>query len=174
MMNEPAMQARGSMIEEIRGLYGYNRWANDRILDVTAVLSAEELSRDLRSSFPSVRDTLIHMVAAEWIWLSRWNGTSPAGAPDDWDVATHAAMRARFDDVDRARTAFLDRLDDEALHRVVAYRNTRGQAFENPLWQLLRHVVNHATYHRGQVTTMVRQLGRDAISTDLAQYYRER
>jgi uncharacterized damage-inducible protein DinB len=162
MMNEPAMQARGSMIEEIRGLYGYNRWANDRILDVTAVLSAEELSRDLRSSFPSVRDTLIHMVAAEWIWLSRWN------------VATHAAMRARFDDVDRARTAFLDRLDDEALHRVVAYRNTRGQAFENPLWQLLRHVVNHATYHRGQVTTMVRQLGRDAISTDLAQYYRER
>ena len=173
MMNEPVLEMRGSMIDEIRGLYGYHRWANDRILDVTAGLSAEELNRDLRSSFPSIRETLLHMLFAEWVWMCRWNGTSPAAAPDDWDVATLAAIRARFDEVDRARTDFLSRLDDQALHRVVAYRNTSGQPFENPLWQLLRHVVNHAAYHRGQVTTMVRQLGRDAVSTDLVQYYRE-
>lgn len=174
MMNEPIIRQRGSMIDEIRGLYGYNRWANDTILDATAELSAEELERDLHSSFPSVRDTLVHMVWAEWIWLCRWHGESPTAAPADWDVSTVDAIRARFDEVDRARADYLATLDDEALHRIVAYRSTRGQPYENALWQLLRHVVNHASYHRGQITTMLRQLGKYAVATDLVLYYRER
>jgi uncharacterized damage-inducible protein DinB len=161
------------MINEIRGLYDFNRWANDRILDATSALPPDELERDLHSSFPSIRDTLVHMLFAEWVWLARWQGTSPVEAPADWDLTTHAAIRARFAEVDVDRATYLEQLTDRDLQSVIAYRNTRGDPYQNPLWQLLRHVVNHATYHRGQVTTMLRQLGRAAVSMDLVQYYRE-
>src|SRR5690606_15289841 len=112
MTNEPVVQTSGTMVDEIRGLYAYNRWANDRILGATSGLTDEELTRDLRSSFPSIRATLVHMIDAEWIWLSRWRGTSPA-APPEWDASSHAAIRARFDEIDRDRAQFLATLDDD-------------------------------------------------------------
>jgi uncharacterized damage-inducible protein DinB len=162
------------MIEEIRELYAYNHWANGRMLDATADLPHEELTRDLGSSFPSVRDTLTHMLGAEWIWLSRWMGVSPSGVPVSWDLSTHAAIRDRWRAVEEERSAFLDAQTGASLERVIEYRNTAGEPFSNPLWQMLRHVVNHASYHRGQITTMLRQLGRPAATTDLIVFYRER
>lgn len=162
------------MIDEILELYAYNGWANDRILDATAPVSQEELTRDLGGSFPSLHATLTHMLGAEWVWLSRWKGVSPTALPSDWDLATHAGIRARWQAVERERAAFLETLTDEALQRVVEYRQLSGAAFANPLWQTLRHVVNHASYHRGQVTTLLRQLGRPAAATDLIVFYRER
>ena len=64
-------------------------------------------------------------------------------------------------------------LDDTELDRVVRYRNFKGEDHASPLWQLMRHMVNHSTYHRGQITTMLRQLGHEAVSTDLVVYYRQ-
>ena len=162
------------MLEEIQELYEYNRWANHRVLDATAALSPEQLTRDLGNSFPSVRDTLVHMMGAEWIWLSRWNGVSPSGPPTDIDVSTHSAIRAAWQRIESDQARFLDGLTAEHLRGVVHYRNMAGAAFANPLWQLMRHVVNHASYHRGQITTMLRQLGAGAVSTDLIVFYRER
>jgi uncharacterized damage-inducible protein DinB len=162
------------MIGEIHELFEFNRWANQRMLDAVAALSVEQFTRDLKSSFPSVRDTLVHLVGADWIWLSRWLGTSPASMPGDWDMSTLEAIRARWAQIEHERTALLERLTPEALHSMLAYRTIRGDPFANPLWQLLRHVVNHSTYHRGQITTMLRQLGMPAVSTDLVLFYRER
>lgn len=162
------------MIEEIRELFEYNRWANGRVLGAAARLSAEEFTRDLGSSFPSVRATLAHMLSSEWIWLSRWQGSSPAGMPESWDLSTIEALRARWGEVERGQEEFLARLTDGALGEVISYRNLRGEPNSAPLWQLLRHVVNHSTYHRGQVTTLLRQLGAEAVGTDLVLFYRER
>lgn len=162
------------MIDEIRELYAYNRWANRRLLDAASRLSPEAFTRDLGSSFPSVGDTLAHIVAAEWVWLERWRGRSPTGPPDAWDLSTPGTLRAAWEEVDRNRQAFLVELTEAASGREIAYRTTSGQPFEQPLGQMLRHVVNHSSYHRGQVVTMLRQLGAEPPPTDLILFYRER
>ena len=161
------------MIDELRELFAYNRWANHRILDAAAKLSAEALDRDLGSSFPSVRATLAHILGSEWLWLCRWKGTSPTGVPDTWDLSTLDGIRARWAEVEREQQEFIDALGEEDLRRAVSYRNLKGEPFTNTMAQMLRHVVNHSTYHRGQVITMLRQLGAETVSTDLIAYYRE-
>jgi len=161
------------MIDELRELFAYNRWANHRILDAAAKLSAEALDKDLGSSFPSVRATLAHILSAEWVWLSRWKGTSPTGVPDSWDLSTLDSIRKRWAEVEREQQEFIDALGEDDLRRAVSYRNIKGQPFTSTMAQMLRHVVNHSTYHRGQVVTMLRQLGAEAVSTDLITYYRE-
>lgn len=162
------------MLEEIRELYDYNRWANNRFLDATAPLTDEEFTRDLRSSFASIQLTLDHILAAEWIWLQRWEGVSPSDLPADWSLTTYPVLLARWHDVEAQQRRFLDGLTDNALRAVVRYRNMAGIAYANPLWQLLRHVVNHSTYHRGQVATMLRQLGKPVPVSDLIAFFRER
>nr|PZN91576.1 MAG: damage-inducible protein DinB [bacterium] len=162
-----------TMIDELRELFAYNRWANRRILDAAAKLGPEALDKDLGSSFPSIRATLVHILGAEWLWLSRWKGTSPTGLPDSWDLSTLDAIRARWAEFEREQKEFIDSLGEDDLRRAVSYRNVKGEPFTNTMAQMLRHVVNHSTYHRGQVITMLRQLGAEPVSTDLIAYYRE-
>jgi uncharacterized damage-inducible protein DinB len=159
-------------LTELKELYAYNRWANNEILDAVAELSDQQFTRDLGSSFASVRDTLVHIMAADWIWLSRWQGVSPTQEPPGWANSGLAELRSEWQELEQQRTAFLDSLDEARLNDVMVYRNKAGTRFETPVWQMLRHVVNHSTYHRGQVTTMLRQLGVRARSTDLILYYR--
>lgn len=162
------------MIAEIKELFDYDTWANTRLFDAAGKLTHEEFTRDLKSSFPSVRDTLLHMISSEWVWLTRWKGSSPAGAPKEWDTTTCAALRAIWSDIDKEARSMVQALDDAGLQRVLTYKNTAGKEFSNPMWQILRHMVNHSSYHRGQVTTMLRQLSKDAIGTDLILFYREK
>ena len=158
-------------LDEIRQLYDFNRWANARILDAAAALAPDAFDRDLGSSFPSVRATLAHVLGAEWIWLSRWNGTSPTAQPA-WELDDVSSVRARWTEVEAGQAVFLASLDDDRLDQAIDYRNLAGEPYRSPLWQMLRHVVNHSTYHRGQVTTMLRQLGAAPPATDLILYFR--
>jgi uncharacterized damage-inducible protein DinB len=158
-------------VEELRELYAFNRWANEALLRAASRLTAEQLGRDLGSSFPSVLATLVHIAQADWVWLRRWHGESPT-APPPWDTSTLDAVRQHWARVQDEREAFLSGLSDADVDRVIAYRNLAGEQLANPLWQLLRHVVNHATYHRGQVTTLLRQLGAETVATDLVRWYR--
>jgi uncharacterized damage-inducible protein DinB len=159
------------MLAHIRELYDYNRWANRRVLDVTATLNEAEFTRDLGSSFPSVRDTWAHIAGAEWVWLSRWQGGSPSGLPEGVDHTTHEAIARRLAEIDGERRTFLGRLTEEALEEPISYRNFAGQALTYSLRRLLTHCVNHSTYHRGQITTMLRQLGRKPVSTDMTAFF---
>jgi uncharacterized damage-inducible protein DinB len=153
-------------------LFAYHRWANARTLDAAGRLAAEDFTRDLKSSFPSVRDTLAHLLSADWIWLERWLGASPTQGPE-WDVETYAELRARWRELEERQRAFVDGLREADLDRVVSYRALSGAPYANPLGELLRHVVNHGTYHRGQVATLLRQLGVKPPQTDLILFYRE-
>ncbi len=160
--------------EHLRLLYEYNAWANHRSIDACASLSAEQFTRDLGSSFPSVRDTLAHIAGAEWVWLERVQGRSPAALPSGWEFPRLADVRARWVEVERGLLETAANIKLAELNRVVAYRNIRGNPFAYPLHQVLRHVVNHGTYHRGQVTAMLRQLGVAPVATDLIVYFREK
>lgn len=157
--------------EEVRTLYAYNSWANHRALDASSALSAEQFTQNLRSSFPSLRDTLAHIMLAEWIWLERWQGRSPAFPPSDFPDL--ASIRTRWRTIEAGLNAFVQKLSPADLDRVVEYKNTKGNAFSNPMRQMLQHLVNHGTYHRGQITTMLRQLGATPLTTDLMAFYRE-
>lgn len=158
-------------MEEIRELYAYNRWANRRILGAAAALEPASFGKNMGSSFPSVRDTLVHILAAEWVWLARWKGSSPTGLPS-WDLATCDDVRERWAEVEAEQQAFVEALTEADRRREVAYRDTSGRAWESQLDHMLRHVVNHSSYHRGQVITMLRQLGAETVGTDLIRYYR--
>ena len=159
--------------DEVRTLYAYNSWANHRVLDACASLTAEQFTQNLHSSFPSVHDTLAHLMFVEWIWLERWLGRSPGFPPSD-GLPDLASIRARWQKIESDLNALIQKLSAADLDRVVEYKNTKGAAFSNPMREMLQHLANHQTYHRGQITTMLRQLGATPAATDLIMFYRER
>ncbi len=161
-------------LTEIQTLYDYNTWANRRILDASAVITDEQFARNLGNSFPSIQDTLVHIHFAEWLWLARWNGSSPSTLPVEWVITSLKDLRSRWNETEKQLNDFIASLSEEKLDKGISYMNTSGQSFTNPLWHLLRHVVNHSTYHRGQVVTMLRQLDAAAVSTDFVLYFREK
>lgn len=152
--------------------FEYDRWANARMLGVAEGLSPELFLKDLGSSFGSIRNTLAHIISAEWAWLERWNGTSPKQMLDPTGFPDVAALRERWAQVEKDQRAFLDALTQERLEADVDYFNLQGQPVTLPLWQLMLHMVNHSSYHRGQVTTMLRQVGAKPVATDLVGFYR--
>jgi uncharacterized damage-inducible protein DinB len=162
-------------LEDLCTLIDYHYWARDRVLAAAAALSAEQFTRDMSNSFRSVRDTLVHIYSAEWAWHQRWIGHSPTthiAAEDYPDVAVlAAAWRAHEETLRR----FVNGLGDDGVDRLCEYRTLNGQPGTSSFAEMIRHVVNHASYHRGQVTTMLRQLGAaPAQSLDLIGFYRER
>jgi len=147
-------------------LYRYNSWANEKVLDAVSRASRVDFTRDLKSSHGSIRDTLAHVVWSEWIWLQRWKGVSPRKVLQPTEFPTVESLRERFVAVAAERWDFLGHLTAERLLQVVEYTNLEGEVWRYPLWQQLYHVVNHSTYHRGQVATMLRQLGVAPEATD--------
>ena len=160
--------------EEVRLLFDYNSWANQRSLEVASQLSDEQFINPLGSSFPSVRDTLVHICGAEWVWLERCHGRSPASIPDISQVRSMAALREHWKPQTERLLIFIRGLTQDDLDRVMEYRTFNFGVYKNPMWQSLQHLANHGTYHRGQITTLLRQLGTKPILSDLLHFYRER
>jgi uncharacterized damage-inducible protein DinB len=160
--------------EEVRVLYEYNAWANHRALDAASALSNEQFVKPMGSSFGSVRDTLAHICGAEWIWLERFQGRSPASLPDVLECGDLASFRAKWSEQEKRLLRFVNGLTQEEMNRVFEYKTLKFGVYKNPLWESLQHVVNHGTYHRGQVTTLLRQHGAQPMATDLMHFYRER
>ncbi len=160
--------------EEFRTLYDYNSWANHRTVEACVALSNEQFTKDLGSSFRSVRDTLAHIMGGEWVWLERFQGRSPSAMPDADSCLDLATLKTRWAEIERNLLAFVAGLNQAEIDHVFEYKTISYGAGKNPLWQPLQHLVNHGTYHRGQIATMLRQLAAKPISTDLSFFYRER
>lgn len=160
---------------DLRVLIDYNYWARDRVLDASAALQPDQLTRDLGGSFPSVRDTLVHIYGAEWIWCERWHGAAPASRPSAADFPDVPAVAMAWSGLEQRIRGFVGGLDEVGIERTIHYHLLSGQAGASRVWEMVQHVVNHGTYHRGQVTTMLRQLGAaPPKSLDLIAFYRER
>lgn len=160
--------------DDLRRLFDYTVWANRRVVRAAATLPADAFKRDLGSSHGGVRGTLCHILGAEWIWLERWKGVSPPRLPDEAEFSDIAALRERWKAVERHREAWFANLQPAEIPEAVRYRTTEGKPYEAPLWQLVQHVVNHSSYHRGQVVTLLRILGASPVSTDMVAWDRER
>lgn len=167
-------------LETLRELYDYNYWARDRQLEACRALTPEQLRRPMGSSFSSVRDTLAHLLVVEWVWHERWRGREPRTLPGVEEGISFEEMSRRWNDqfpalekiegrwrgVERDIRDFLAALAEKDLAREVRYQNFRGETWAYPLWRAMLHVVNHQTYHRGQITTLLRQLGAKAPAID--------
>jgi uncharacterized damage-inducible protein DinB len=160
--------------EEMRELFAFNAWANHRILGAVEALTAEQFTKELGSSFSSVRDTLVHVWAVEWVWLERLHGNSPTAFPHAKDFPDLATLRPRWAEVEKNWLEYLSRLNERELEEEVDYKSLTFGPARSPRCQILQHTVNHGSYHRGQITTMLRQLGAKGAATDLILYYRER
>jgi uncharacterized damage-inducible protein DinB len=155
-------------------LLEYTVWANHRALRGAALLTVDQFKKDLKSSHGGVRGTLTHMMSAEAVWLDRWKGLAGTRMLDEGEFKDVVALRDRWSALEEHRAAWFRSLRKEAVTQALTYTNMEGKTFEQPLWQLVQHVVNHSTYHRGQVTTLLRILGSRGVTTDLVTFDREK
>ncbi len=156
---------------ELIELLDYQRWATLKTLDASAKLSLEQLHRDLGSSFKSVFETLVHLHGADRAWLGRLQGQTPT-RPNPSDYQTLEALREAWEVVLDGWKVTVTKLENPKLE--IQYKSYDGAPFTSSLEEIVKHVVNHGTYHRGQVAAMQRMLGGEAVGTDLIGFYRAR
>jgi len=164
-------------LSDIRQLFDYTEWANDLAMEAADELRDEDLHREVGISHRSIFGTLLHMAGAEWIWLERWHGRSPAKA-EAWSMWTPescpdlALLNDRWGELIDRRASYIASLDEARLAVDLPFKLLSGDASSMRLVDQMRHVANHATMHRGQVVGMIRQLGIEPPATDLLFYLR--
>lgn len=156
-------------VADLQFLYDYTEWANERAFDATAALTPEQQTRDVGGSFASIRETWAHLVSADWVWLCRWTGENPKAWPS-WANGSVGEIREEWRRIHSQRQAFIAGLRDEDLTVEIEFTRLNGDTDRAGLGFLLQHVVNHATYHRGQIASQIRLVGGVPPSTDLLRY----
>ncbi len=153
-----------AMKDLIRQYAAYDLWANTRIVERLQRENENLLDRHVKSSFPSLRLSIVHIRDASNAWYGRIFDMPPLELQKGVDALLKMSV---------AMNDKVQAMDDEQLHQTVKYANTKGERFMQPRWQLLTHCFNHASYHRGQVITIMRQLDLEDIpNTDLVGYQR--
>jgi uncharacterized damage-inducible protein DinB len=160
------------MKDYVRMLYAYSTWANDRVLDTCAGLTAAQLTAGEGSSTaqPSIRDTLVHTMGAQDVWLARWQGVTGVTLPGPRDFPTLADIRRRWDDVEARTHAYVEAASEDSLRDTLHYRNRRGEPFQYPRWQTMVHQVNHGTQHRAEVAALLTAFDHSPGDLDLLVY----
>ena len=159
-------------IQETRKLFAFNAWANNRVFETLRDLPESEYKQDLKTSFGTIHATMTHLVAAEKIWLSRLAGKPETALMTDQDTPSVESLKSAWEDIAARMARFLAKLDDGKLQEELSYVTTEGKEYRNTLQQILQHIVNHSSYHRGQIAGMLRQVGAKAANTDLITFYR--
>ncbi len=160
-------------IREFQVLFKFNSWANARTLQAVDSLPEDQLYNDLKNSFGSIHGTLVHLCGAEDIWLQRLNGANPGVFMKKDNFPTYASVKLKWNDVEEGFQLYLSKLTEEELVRTLIFNTLKGDTVTQKVWQSLQHLVNHSTYHRGQITTLIRQSGGIPVGTDLIAFYRE-
>lgn len=158
-------------IADVRNRFAFDAWANRQMVDAASRLTAEQFTRDLGASFGSVRGTLIHIMWGEKRWLYRWvHGDAVDRLPDPapTDFPDCGSLQNAWALLNTERRTFTEQLTDDALQAAI---NVRGQTYS--LAELIEHITNHSTYHRGQVVLLLRQLGQTPPATDFRLFVSE-
>ena len=160
--------------EEIADLFGYDKWATDRTLEAMSSVPSEVYLRDLHSSHGGIHGTLVHIYGASLAWLRRWKGVSRAALTPVTETRDLPTLKAAWGRYYEELQEYLAGVEDSTMARSLAYTDLRGNPHAEPLYQQMQHVANHASYHRGQLVTMMRQVDAKPVSTDLIAFYREK
>jgi len=157
-------------LSTLRNFFAFGRWANRMILESAAVLTPEEYARPIGGSFGSVQGTLAHLYGADWVWLERLHGRSPRAYRAGDDQLALEELSRKWREAEAGQDAYLAALTQDRLSEPLSYVAFSGDSFTRELGDALLHLANHGTYHRGQVATLLRQLGKKAISTDYLRF----
>lgn len=157
--------------EVLRTHLDYSAWASRRLLDAAEPLPEADLRRDFGSADKSVIGTLVHVFGADRIWLSRVRGGPPEGMPAP-EFHDPSVLRPAWQAVDEGWREWARPLSDTGFLHEVPYRDLKGNPWRTPLWQIVLHVVNHATHHRGQAAGFLRAMGHAPPPLDLIAWYR--
>jgi uncharacterized damage-inducible protein DinB len=160
-------------VKDITELFDFNLWANNRLFEAAAQLPSEQYLADYKSSHGGIHGTMTHIVGAQKIWLSRWKGTPVEPILQGKDVASLLDLISIWEQVSSETAEFLKTMTDERLQETMTTTTSAGKQFVNSYQQMMQHLVNHSSTHRGQVLSMIRQLGIRPPSIDLIAYYRK-
>jgi uncharacterized damage-inducible protein DinB len=158
---------------DVQLLYEYDQWANFKIIEVLAALTPEQLGKNMDSSFENIHGTLVHILSADKVWLDRWTGKNPLPLKAE-KIPTIEALKKQWDMYYLDVGNYLCGLTDDHLLKPQRYTDFRGNAHDQPLGLQMLHKVNHASYHRGQIVTMLRQLKVKPVGTDFINFLRQK
>ena len=161
-------------LEEILTLFQYDEWATDRIFESVSSLSEAKHQENLKSSHGGIHGTLVHAYGADMIWLQRWKGSTPSASFTAEEIPNLESLKIRWKEYRTSLNNYLRSLTEAKLQAPLSYSDTKGIKHSEPLLQQMQHLVNHSSYHRGQIVTMLRQLGGKPQATDLIMFYRTR
>jgi uncharacterized damage-inducible protein DinB len=146
-------------VSDLKRLYDYHYWANKKLLAVVSQLSPDEFTQSVAGSYGSVRNTLVHVVSAEWGWLDRCGGPARGARLNPADYPTAESLIETWGRVERYMREFLSTLTDDDLARDVEFSFGNGPRNVASVGDLLSHGVVHSVHHRGQVAMLLRLLG---------------
>jgi uncharacterized damage-inducible protein DinB len=159
-------------VKDLEVLFDYDRWANDKLFGAMAELTPDQFTQEVAGSYGSVRNTLVHMLSAQWGWIDRCGGTPRGAALNAADYPTFASVLERWRQIEGYVRAFLSTLRDEDLGRGVEFALGNGPRQTMRLGELLHHAAAHSVHHRGQVALLLRSLGHAPGNFDMLFYYR--
>jgi uncharacterized damage-inducible protein DinB len=160
-------------LHEAKLLHAFNAWATQKIFDALAPLPREQFTCDMKASHGSIHGTLTHLVGSEKMWLSRWVGTPDATALQPDAVPTVADLKTVWEHTGFEMARWLGTLTDAKLQETFTMTTAAGATHTHTIAQALQHLVDHGSYHRGQIVTLLRQIGVTPPSTGLIRFYRE-
>jgi uncharacterized damage-inducible protein DinB len=157
-------------VKDLQTIYDYGYWANRKLFEIIGQLTDEEFTREFGGPRQSVRSTLVHILNAEWGWLARSGGPERGERLNPADFPSLDSIKKLWSEIESHARAFLSSLTEEDLERSVEYANDAGERRALPLGALMRHAANHGVHHRGQITQMLRLMGRSSGNIDLLFY----
>lgn len=163
------------MKELLKQMAVYNVWAHNKIMDVVLALPEEKQKAEILSSFSSLEKTMLHMWDAESIWWQRMKLDERLVIPSENFKGTTRDVGNGLLSQSALWERWVNNVSDHMLQHVFEFRNKKGDQIKMPIWQMLTHIFNHGTYHRGQLVNMLRQLGVKKIpQTDFSLWSRGR
>ncbi len=161
-------------LPEILTLFEYDTWATDRTLEVVSSVPERSYLEDLKSSHGGIHGTLVHIYSSNMIWLGRWKGLAPSRHIGSSEIPSLESLKTCWKKYQADLQAHLRDLNESALLAPLSFRDLKGTPHSYPLFQLMQYLINHSSYHRGQIVTMLRQIGIKPVATDLIVFIAER
>ncbi len=158
-------------VKDLETLFDYGYWANRKLFDVISQLTPEQFTQLVAGSYGSLRNTLVHILSAEWGWLDRCGGPKRGARLNAADYPNAESVMQTWNKVETYVREFLSQLKDEDLFRNAEYLNDRGEKRSMPVGELMQHAANHGIHHRGQVALLLRVLGYAPGNFDILFYY---
>jgi uncharacterized damage-inducible protein DinB len=161
-------------VKDLQTLYDYGYWADRKLFEVISRIPPEQFTQSVGGSFGSIRNTVVHIMSAEWGWLERCGGAKRGPKLNGADYPTVESVTETSNKIEKHVREFLATLKDDDVARDAEYLNDKGEKRAMPLGELMQHAANHGTHHRGQVAMLLRMLGHTPGNIDILFYYAEK